>query len=112
MANPFHIDLIKDLSAEDIVTDPINIKAGANGLFLSAVLDGAIVRIEQRPKGGTYWYSKPAGTFTDPTQNLFQAWDNTNLAEGEVRAVVTGATANTVIHEFLLRPTTEIDLDL
>lgn len=115
MSNPFHIDLLLNYpgTSGDITTEPINVKTGANGLFLKAVLDTAEIKIQHRPKGGTGWYEKPAGTFVAADlDGSGQAWDNTNLSEGEVRAVLTGATATTVITEFMLRPVHETEVQL
>ena len=112
MPNSLYIDLLVDHTAGDIETSAQQIRSGANGLFLSAVLDGATVALQIRPQGGEYWYEKSEGAFTNVGVGEYQAWENVFLAEGQVRAVVTGATVNTVIHEFLLRPTVETELEV
>lgn len=112
MSNPAHIDLLLNHTTGNITTDPQNIVGGSNGLFLKAVFDGATIKLQLRPKGGTGWYDKTEGTFTvvGLTETLF--WINADLSEGDVRAVVSGATVNTDVTEFLLRPVSEYEYDL
>lgn len=114
VTNPFHIDLIPNDTqvTGNLDGEAINVKSGALGLFITAILDGATLKIQQKPKGSTFWYGKPAGEFTQLGLAQFQVWDNTNLAEGDVRLVVENGTANTVINEALLRPTHETEVDL
>lgn len=111
--NKYHIDLLVNHTAGNTTTDPEFVKSGANALILTAVLDGATVKLQYRPLNGTgEWYELPAGIFTQVGVSELKAWNNTLLGEGHVRAVVEDATINTVITEFLLRPTHETDIDL
>lgn len=113
-ANPFHIDLLEDYlgTSGDITTPTQNVRAGTNGLFLTAVLDTAELRLELKPKGRDEFYSVPAGVFVEADlDSNGKVWINTNLAEGDVRAVLTNTSASTVITEFVLRPVTEVEVD-
>jgi len=111
MSNPHHIDLLKNETG-NVVGTAFKLKAGSNGLFLGGVFDGATVTLEFQPKGSTRFYSRPAGIFTDPTTNDVQFWVNSDLAEGEVRGVITGAGASTNIEEFVLRPVIEYEYEV
>lgn len=113
-SNPFHIDLLENYlgTSGDVTTPTQNVKAGTNGLFLAAVLDTAELRIELKPKGRDEFYSVPAGIFVQADLDANgKLWVNTNLAEGDVRAVLTNVSGSTVITEFVLRPVTEAEVD-
>lgn len=111
MSNPHHIDLLINETG-NIVGTTFNLKAGSNGVFVGGVFDGAIVTLEFQPKGSTRFYTRPAGIFTDATTNDVQFWVNSDLSEGSVRGVITGAGASTDISEFLLRPVIEYEYEV
>jgi len=112
-ANPFHIDLLIDYlgTSGDITTPTQNSKVGTNGLFLTAVLDTAELKLQLKPKGSDEFYEQPAGIFVEADLVDGKIWVNTALAEGDVRAVLTNTSASTVITEFILRPVTEGEID-
>jgi hypothetical protein len=117
MANPFHIDLLKNYVGGDITTPAVRIKSGAMGLFITAPdLQGGTLTIQQRPytdDDSGQWYSKATSTFTVAELDANnQAWVNTLLAEGEIRAVLSGTGGPATIAEVLLRPTHETEIEL
>ncbi len=104
----------------DIKTVPKRYHVTQFALFAFGIFDGASIRLEVSPSDYNpndesfdpdtqmEWFDHPDGTYTDATTDEKHFWNNAELGEFWVRAVLENATLNTSV-SFMARARLSVD---